>query len=216
MRCPVCGYPNYEKASTCFSCNAEIEDSTPPKPKPDILQEPGIQNKKSLLRKLAIERWKTWLLASVFALISSILTWESAFIRDPITMIPIQTLSVNLFDLLMTDSIIVVSLSLIYVIGLILSMIIPRLIILPVSALILLLFAMPPYLQSLLPGSETGLGFGYFLALLSSTIVATFAIKDFDLRFTKGHGKDQSPSEGQEPNAVNRLWNWLDWGGGRP
>jgi hypothetical protein len=224
MRCPTCGYPNEEEASTCFSCNARIEGPTPrPKVNTSFVVGPENQKRESWLRRSASERWETWLIASVILIVSALLPWESAFYRDALTNAPVLTVSANLFSLVLADDIIVSALALIFLIGLLLSMVLPRLIVIPIGAMVLLVFTMPEYVLSQLPSSppnsdqgfytNSAIGFGYILAWLALVVVGTLALKDSEVRFQRRRGKDQTPSEDQEPNDISWLWRWGGGGG---
>jgi hypothetical protein len=224
MRCPACGYPNEEEASICFSCNARIEGSAPrQKTRPSFIVGPETQKKGYWLRKSASERWEIWLIASVILIVSVLLPWESAFYRDTLTNAPVLTVSANLFSLVLADDIIVSALALIFLIGLLLSMVLPRLIVIPIGAMVLLVFTMPEYvlsqLPSIPPNSEQGfytnsaIGFGYILAWLALVVVGTLVLKDSEVRFQRRWGKDQTPSEDREPNDVSWFWRWGGGGG---
>jgi hypothetical protein len=220
MRCPVCGYPNYEEATTCFSCNAKIEGRpSSPKPHPSLSPQPEVRTRIPWLRKLALERWEIWLIASALALVSAIMPWESAFYRDTLTNAPVLTVSANLFDLILADDLVIVSLVVVFLVGLAASMLLSFLIVVPMGSLLLLAYTMPQYMLSQLPSSSpdytdgyytsTGLGFGYLLAWISLIILCTFLLNDLRLRYTKGYGKDQAPSEARDVYTLD--WLWTGW-----
>jgi hypothetical protein len=221
MRCSACGYPNYEEATTCFSCNAKIEGRPQsPKPKPSVSVEPEVRTKMQWLRMRTSERWEIWLIASALGVVSAIMPWESAFYRDTLTNTPALTVSANLFDLVLADNLVIVSLVVIYILGFAASMLLSFLVVIPIGSLVLLAYTMPQYMLSQLPPSppnylddfytSSGLGFGYLLAWISLIILSTFLLEDLHLRYTKGYGKDQAPSEARD--AYTFDWLWVGWG----
>jgi hypothetical protein len=103
-----------------------------------------------------------------------------------------------------------------FIAGLLICIRFPKTVIIPMSALILLLFYMPRYTLTKLPPQYESIAYyvseniaiGYLLAWLALFILGTLALSDFTIRYTKGHGKDEEPSEQQESNVVSWLWTY--------
>ena len=207
MRCPNCGYPNEEDASTCFSCDARIEGlEIQDHHKGSVgSSEPEKRTLSTWLAENAEGRWEVWSIALALMLVSAFLPWASAFYRNTDSLIIEYTVSANLFSLLNADDYLIASLAAIFIIGFLVAMLMPYLVIIPISSLVLLMYKIPDFMLSLLPAtppnptdefvSGYGIGIGLLLAWLSLAALGVLCLRNFELLFNRGRGKYQTPSE---------------------
>lgn len=207
MRCPNCGYPNEEEASTCFSCDAKIEGlDTHNHDKGSIeSSEPGRRSFRIWIAEIADERWEVWSIALGLMLTSAFLPWASAFFRNTDSFFIDYMVNANLFSLLLADDYLIASLATIYLVSFLVALLLPYLVIIPISSLVLLMYEMPDFMLSLLPAtppnpidvfvSVYSIGIGLLLAWLSVAAVGVLCLKDYELGFNRGRVKDQIPSE---------------------
>lgn len=220
MRCPACGYPNPEEAPTCFSCGGQIEA---PKAGSERNANPQGETKKSIggfwSRSTVSETWWIWLIAIGLIAVSFLLPWGSLLVYErtgPSEGALAYSTVISLSELIMSGDSAVTILIGIFLAGLLLCIIFPKIVILPMGALILMPFYMPDYTLTKLPPAYTSnqyyadpsLAVGYFFAWLALFVIGTLALSDFTLRFSKGRGKDQSPMERIEPNTYGWLWRY--------
>jgi hypothetical protein len=218
MRCPVCGYPNPEEAPTCFQCGGTIES---PNDGMKRLIPPHVEakkGKKSLWSRSVIsESWWIWLIGIALIVISFLLPWGSLLVYNqtpPDEGTMIYSTMVSLSELLTSGDTMVMILVWIFIAGLLLCILFPKMVIIPIGALILLPFFVPEYILTKLPPefesnqyyADPNLAGGYFFGWLALFILGTLALSDFRLRFTRGRGKDQSPMEDIDPNSYSWLW----------
>ncbi len=218
MRCPACGYPNPEEASTCFQCGSLIGTSSANLENVAGNHTLAKNRKKGLFtRSAASEIWWVWFIGISLIAISFFLPWGSLLVygqTEPNQGILVYESMVSLTDLIMSGDITIMVLVWAFLAGLLLCIIVPKLVIIPMGALLLFPFFMPDYTLTKLPPEyqsslyyvDPNMAVGYFFAWLAVFILGTLALSDFTLRFTKGQGKDQNPMERLEPNSYSWLW----------
>jgi hypothetical protein len=202
MRCPNCGYPNKEEASTCFSCDAKVEGSNPPKK--ELIQTIPVEPKRLSLAtfvNIVKEGWDGWLVPVTLLLASAFLPWAYTCYKDIDHLTVDHLVGANLFELLMADDVMIASLAAIFVIGFFIALVFPRLVIVPIGSLILLMFTMPGYMRSLPPNPGDAfvvsydIGVGLLLAWFSVGALGVLCFKNYELLFNWRRGKNRIPSE---------------------
>jgi hypothetical protein len=218
MRCPACGYPNPEEARTCFQCGGPIDVSRAISQNgTDAHAEAKSRRKGLFSRSTASEAWWVWLIGIALVAVAFILPWGSLLVYErtgPYEGTLAFSSPLSLLDLTLSGDIMVTGLAWAFIIGLLFCIIFPKMVIIPLGALVLLPFFMPDYALTKLPPEyqsslyyvDSNMAVGYFFAWLATFILGTLALTDFTLRFTNSHGKDQSPMERLEPNNYSWLW----------
>jgi len=162
------------------------------------------------------ESWWVWAIGFILIGISFIFPWSYLYVYEPGTGIVAYSIGVSLTELILSGDLIVMILVWAFIAGLLICIRFPKTVIIPMGALILLLFYMPVYTLTKLPPQyesnayyvSPNVAIGYLLAWLALFILGTLALSDFTIRYTKGHGKDQKPSEQQDTDTISWLWTY--------
>ncbi|MDD1746865.1 MAG: hypothetical protein LUQ16_03795 [Methanomassiliicoccales archaeon] len=203
MRCPNCGYPNEERASTCFSCDMTIEGShfTQKKPIQYLTIEPERRSSLATFVNIVKEGWGGWLVPVALLAASAFLPWAYTCYKNIDRLTIDHVVGANLFELLMADDVVIASLAAIFVMSFFIALLFPRLVIVSIGSLALLMYTMPGYMRSL-PTNPVDeflisyeIGVGFLLAWFSVGALGVLCFKDYEFRFHRGPGKDRLPSE---------------------
>jgi hypothetical protein len=214
MRCPKCGYPNKEEAPVCPSCNSWIAGSANSEHIPiSTTEAPKRLSFRDWLERIVRERWSTWLVPIVLLLMTLILPWVNSYYFNLEYLTKDYIIRSNLIDLLMADNPLIASMAIIYLVGCVITLLFPVLVVAPICSLVVLMYSLPDYMISLLPSTPPnatdefdtgyGIGFGLLLAWLTVASLGVLCLRNSELRFVRGGGKDMSPSENDDPGALD-------------